>query len=279
MGRLASLLSRAHGPHEDAAAVPVTTADYFILLSRAMENLPDSSPERRAEVYQSARQALVTQLQAMDPPVSRSRIKAEQRALDDAVDTIETRALTAPDGSPEQTTTLVPDDPLHPSSITAHPDIPTASVSTAQDDTQDPAMAQSQFHSKFAPRAVEEKPMSRLDEINRVLRKLQSDSFGVEACALISEDGLMIASVLAADMEETRVAGMTATLLSLGGRAAMELGRSHLQEVIIRGESGYAVLVSAGRGALLLALTNENSKLGLTFFDMREAVRSLQKVL
>ena len=140
-------------------------------------------------------------------------------------------------------------------------------------------MAQSQFHSKFAPRAVEEKPMSRLDEINRVLRKLQSDSFGVEACALISEDGLMIASVLAADMEETRVAGMTATLLSLGGRAAMELGRSHLQEVIIRGESGYAVLVSAGRGALLLALTNENSKLGLTFFDMREAVRSLQKVL
>ncbi|MGJ5091436.1 roadblock/LC7 domain-containing protein [Bradyrhizobium oligotrophicum] len=279
MGRLASLLSRAHGPHEDAAALPVTTADYFILLSRAMENLPDSSPERRAEVYQSARQALVTQLQAMDPPVSRSRIKAEQRALDDAVDTIETRALTTPDGSPEQTTTPVPDDPLYPSAVTAQIDIPAASVSTAQDDDQDPAMAQSQFHSKFAPRAVEEKPMSRLDEINRVLRKLQSDSFGVEACALISEDGLMIASVLAADMEETRVAGMTATLLSLGGRAAMELGRSHLQEVIIRGESGYAVLVSAGRGALLLALTNENSKLGLTFFDMREAVRSLQKVL
>ncbi|MGJ4905867.1 roadblock/LC7 domain-containing protein [Bradyrhizobium sp. HKCCYLS2058] len=279
MGRLASLLSRAHGPHEDAAALPVTTADYFILLSRAMENLPDSSPERRAEVYQSARQALVTQLQAMDPPVSRSRIKAEQRALDDAVDTIETRALTTPDGSPEQTTTLVPDDPLYPSAVTAQIDIPAVSVSTAQDDDQDPAMAQSQFHSKFAPRAVEEKPMSRLDEINRVLRKLQSDSFGVEACALISEDGLMIASVLAADMEETRVAGMTATLLSLGGRAAMELGRSHLQEVIIRGESGYAVLVSAGRGALLLALTNENSKLGLTFFDMREAVRSLQKVL
>ncbi|MGJ4914695.1 roadblock/LC7 domain-containing protein [Bradyrhizobium sp. HKCCYLRH2060] len=279
MGRLASLLSRAHGPHEDAAALPVTTADYFILLSRAMENLPDSSPERRAEVYQSARQALVTQLQAMDPPVSRSRIKAEQRALDDAVDTIETRALTTPDGSPEQTMTLVPDDPLYPSAVTAQIDIPAVSVSTAQDDDQDPAMAQSQFHSKFAPRAVEEKPMSRLDEINRVLRKLQSDSFGVEACALISEDGLMIASVLAADMEETRVAGMTATLLSLGGRAAMELGRSHLQEVIIRGESGYAVLVSAGRGALLLALTNENSKLGLTFFDMREAVRSLQKVL
>lgn len=276
MGRLASLLSRAHDPQEDVAAVPATTADYFILLSRAMENLADANPERRAEVYQSARQALVTQLQAMDPPVSRSRIKAEQRALDDAVETIEARALTVPDDSPALPTTLVPDDPMH--CFAERADILPASVSTV-DDAQDPAMAQSQFHSRFAPRAVEEKPMSRLDEINRVLRKLQSDSFGVEACALISEDGLMIASVLAADMEETRVAGMTATLLSLGGRAAIELGRSHLQEVIIRGESGYAVLVSAGRGALLLALTNENSKLGLTFFDMREAVRSLQKVL
>ncbi|CCD88718.1 conserved protein of unknown function [Bradyrhizobium sp. ORS 285] len=266
MGRLASLLSRAHGPHDDVAAVPVTTADYFILLSRAMENLPDSSPERRAEVYQSARQALVTQLRAMDPPVSRSRIKAEQRALDDAVETLETRAQTAPDPTDDPETNQQPADP----------EISNLSIAPSEDDT----MTQHQFQSRFAPRpAVEEKPMSRLDEINRVLRKLQSDSFGVEACALISEDGLMIASVLAADMEETRVAGMTATLLSLGGRAAMELGRSHLQEVIIRGESGYAVLVSAGRGALLLALTNENSKLGLTFFDMREAVRSLQKVL
>ncbi len=140
-------------------------------------------------------------------------------------------------------------------------------------------MPQGQPQSTFAPRVVREKPMSRLDEINRVLRKLQSDSFGVEACALISEDGLMIASVLAANMEETRVAGMTATLLSLGGRAAVELSRGALEEVIVRGDSGYAVLVSAGRGALLLALTNENSKLGLVFFDMREAVRSLQKIL
>jgi predicted regulator of Ras-like GTPase activity (Roadblock/LC7/MglB family) len=275
MGRLASLLKIPQASHEETASVAATTADYFILLSRAMESLQDSSAERRAEVYRSARLALVTQLEGMDPPVSRSRLKAEQRALEDAVETIETRALAMQSDTAEQPAAPALDNaPIPFSALLAA--IPDSSVSTTEDDD---AMAQSPFQSKFSPRAVEEKSMSRLDEINRVLRKLQSDSFGVEACALISEDGLMIASVLSADMEETRVAGMTATLLSLGGRAAMELGRSHLQEVIIRGESGYAVLVSAGRGALLLALTNENSKLGLTFFDMREAVRSLQKVL
>gem|GEM_PF-894537 len=126
---------------------------------------------------------------------------------------------------------------------------------------------------------AQEKPMSRSDELNRALRKLQNDSPGVEASALISEDGLMIASVLSPDLEESRVAGMTATLLNLGSRAAIELGRGNVREVIVRGENGYAVLINAGRGALLLALTDESAKLGLIFFDMREAVRTIAKIL
>ncbi|MGO9544690.1 MAG: roadblock/LC7 domain-containing protein [Rhodomicrobium sp.] len=123
--------------------------------------------------------------------------------------------------------------------------------------------------------------MSRLDELNRILRKLQIDSPGIETSALISEDGLMIAHAEngAMNLEETRVAGMAATLLNLGTRAAMELSRGAVQEVIVRGENGYAVVLSAGRGTLLLAVTNEASKLGLIFFDMREAIWSLQKVL
>jgi predicted regulator of Ras-like GTPase activity (Roadblock/LC7/MglB family) len=280
MRPITSLLRIHQGANEALVVSRAKTADYFILLSRALESLPDQSPERRAEVYESARNALATRLKATNPPTSKARIKAEQRALEDAVETIEASAAATTTDQAEQG----PDEPEIPSPETpsavappvAPPDIPPESLISSSEYQE---MTTRQFQSTFAPRIVEEKPMSRLDEINRALRKLQSDSFGVEACALISEDGLMIASVLAADMEEARVAGMTATILSLGTRAAMELGRSHLQEVIIRGESGYAVLVGAGRGALLLALTNENSKLGLIFFDMREAVRSLQKVL
>ena len=131
----------------------------------------------------------------------------------------------------------------------------------------------------FVPQARKESGMARLDELNRILRKLQTDSPGIEASALISEDGLMIARAETVNMEETRVAGMTATLLNLGTRAAAELSRGAVQEVIVRGEHGYAVVISAGRGVLLLAVTNETSKLGLVFFDMREAIRALQQVL
>ncbi|MFY9973977.1 MAG: roadblock/LC7 domain-containing protein, partial [Chromatiaceae bacterium] len=101
----------------------------------------------------------------------------------------------------------------------------------------------------------------------------------VEASALITEDGLMVASALPQDLDETRVAGMSATLLSLGTRAAAELRRGEVQEVIVRGEEGVAVMITAGRGVLLLVVANEHAKLGLIFFDMREAINTINRIL
>ena len=125
----------------------------------------------------------------------------------------------------------------------------------------------------------QEQAMNRTESLNKVLKSLQTSSPDVEASALISEDGLMIASALPQDLDETRVAGMSATLLNLGTRAAVELRRGEVQEVIVRGLNGYAVMITAGRGVLLLVLTNENAKLGLVFFDMREAINAIKRIL
>ncbi len=121
--------------------------------------------------------------------------------------------------------------------------------------------------------------MSRVDSLNRILRSLQSASPDVEASALISEDGLMIASALPQHVDETRVAGMSATISSLGTRAASELERGDLDEVLVRGKEGYAVMLSAGSGTLLLALAGKQAKLGLVFLDMRRAIEDIRKVL
>lgn len=125
----------------------------------------------------------------------------------------------------------------------------------------------------------EEPSMSRLDNLNKVLRNLQSGSPGVEASALISEDGLIIASALPQDLDETRVGGMSATLLNLGTRAATELRRGDVREIIVRGELGCAVMINASRGAVLLVLAAETTPLGLIFFDMREALKSIRNIL
>ncbi len=121
--------------------------------------------------------------------------------------------------------------------------------------------------------------MSRTDDLNNVLRALQSGTPDIEASALISEDGLMIASALPQHVEEVRVAGMSSTLLSLGTRAASELERGDMQQVLIRGENGYIVMVRAAEGTMLLCLTSADAKLGLVFLDLSRAVKEIQKIL
>lgn len=121
--------------------------------------------------------------------------------------------------------------------------------------------------------------MARIEELNKILRHLQSGTPDIEGSALISEDGLMIASALPQHVEEVRVAGMSSTLLSLGQRAATELDRGDIEQVLIRGKSGYAVMVRASSGTSLLVLTTPSAKLGLIFLDMGRAVDQIRKVL
>ena len=71
----------------------------------------------------------------------------------------------------------------------------------------------------------------RTDVLQNVLEELKSSSADVEASALISSDGLMIASALQQGVDEDRVGAMSAALLSLGDRAARELARGTLESV------------------------------------------------
>jgi hypothetical protein len=88
----------------------------------------------------------------------------------------------------------------------------------------------------------------------------------------------MIASALPQHVQEVRIAGMSSTLLSLGMRAATELGRGNLEQVLIRGTNGYVVMVKAKSGTMLLTTTKE-AKLGLIFLDMSRAVEDIDRIL
>jgi predicted regulator of Ras-like GTPase activity (Roadblock/LC7/MglB family) len=111
------------------------------------------------------------------------------------------------------------------------------------------------------------------------LRDLQSGTPDIEASAMVSVDGLIMASALPADVEEDRVSAMSAAMLSLGERIANELGRGTLNQVYIRGDSGYVILMSVGEEAVLTALVRESAKLGLVFLDMKRAAEDLEKLV
>ncbi len=111
------------------------------------------------------------------------------------------------------------------------------------------------------------------------LRDMQVSSPDIEASAVVSVDGLPIATALPREVEEDRVSAMSAAMLSLGERIASELGRGNLNEVYIKGEQGYVILQSVGTEAVLTVLAREGAKMGLVFLDMRRAAEDLLKLV
>jgi hypothetical protein len=132
----------------------------------------------------------------------------------------------------------------------------------------------------FSYHKEQRKPMaSRTEQMIARLRDLQAGTADIEASAVVSVDGLIMASSLPADVEEDRVSAMSAAMLSLGERIAAELGRGTLDQVYIRGNNGYVILMSIGEEAVLTALARGDAKLGLIFLDMRRAAEDLTKLV
>ncbi|PPC91223.1 MAG: hypothetical protein CTY34_04640 [Methylobacter sp.] len=119
----------------------------------------------------------------------------------------------------------------------------------------------------------------KADLLTSVLTELNGTSADIEASGVISTDGLMMASVLPAGMDEDRVGAMSAAMLSLGDRTAQELNRGTLEQVLIKGSYGYVLMTYAGREAVLTVLVKPNAKLGLIFLDVKRAAASVAEML
>jgi len=119
----------------------------------------------------------------------------------------------------------------------------------------------------------------RTDVLNSILSDLNGSSTDVEASAVISTDGLMIAAALPAGLDQDRVGAMSAAVLSLGDRIASELARGSLEQVLIRGDKGYVLLVQAGADAVCTVLARPDAKLGLIFLDVKRAADAIANAL
>lgn len=119
----------------------------------------------------------------------------------------------------------------------------------------------------------------RTEMFQQALGELNGSTADIEASALISTDGLMIASALPHGMDEDRIGAMSAALLSLGDRTARELARGALSRVLIQGERGYVIMSSAGPEAVLTVMAKPNAKLGLIFLDIKRAAETLSQLI
>ena len=121
--------------------------------------------------------------------------------------------------------------------------------------------------------------MTRADLLAGALDQFIAVSPEVEAAAIVSADGLPIASALPDRVEEERLAAMSAALLILGERAAGGMGKGELSQIMVETDEGYVILMSAGPQAVLIAMTSGQAKAGLLLFEMRRMAESVGEIL
>jgi predicted regulator of Ras-like GTPase activity (Roadblock/LC7/MglB family) len=115
--------------------------------------------------------------------------------------------------------------------------------------------------------------------VRSVLRELNASSGDIEASAAITTDGYIIGAVLDKGVDADRFAAMCASLLALADRAAAEIARGEMKQVMIEGSLGMMLLVHAGADAVLAVASKPTVNLGMVFIEARKAAVKIRAAI
>ncbi len=117
------------------------------------------------------------------------------------------------------------------------------------------------------------------NKLQSILRELNNVSEYIEASAIMSRDGLSVASVLGDDVDPDRLGAMCAALLGLADTTARELNRGELHQVLIHGSLGFMLISHVGDKAVLAVATKPGTNLGMVFHETKKAAKKISDVL
>ncbi len=119
-----------------------------------------------------------------------------------------------------------------------------------------------------------------LDDLMRSIEILESSS-DLEGTALVSKTGLRVASSETADVAADIYSASPATLISLGQKISEGLEQGELKEIIIRGTTGYTIIMvgAADNNFMLFTNCKTNYKLGYYLHKLNKAFNIMLPVL
>lgn len=118
-----------------------------------------------------------------------------------------------------------------------------------------------------------------IDKLGHILQNFVSSTSDVQGAALVTPDGLPLASTLPGAMDEERVSAMSAAMLSLGERIGKELARGGIDRIYVEGDDGYGILTSCGEDAVFLVLAAKAAKQGVLMLEIKRALGDLKPAL
>jgi len=119
----------------------------------------------------------------------------------------------------------------------------------------------------------------QLAQVKSILRALSAADPAIDACALVTNDGHVLAAMLPSGTDRDRIGAMCASLLALGSRASDEIQRGQLQQVILEGAEGTMMLTRAGPHGVLAVACKTSALLGKMIISARSAAGKLAAVI
>ena len=98
---------------------------------------------------------------------------------------------------------------------------------------------------------------------------------GVMASALVSAEGKILASALRANVQEEKVATITATILSVAKQAGIELKQGKFNSIFIDSEEGYIAMTNIGTEAVMVALTSKQTPIGKILLSLKRIAKEI----
>lgn len=126
---------------------------------------------------------------------------------------------------------------------------------------------------------VDELNETRGKKLRPILRAFNGSSSEIESSAVITGDGFTLAWVLDESVDKDRYGAMCASLLALSNRAAQEISRGALKQVMIEGDKGTMLLVYAGDDAVLALATKPTANLGMVFIEARKTAEKIKQIM
>jgi predicted regulator of Ras-like GTPase activity (Roadblock/LC7/MglB family) len=118
-----------------------------------------------------------------------------------------------------------------------------------------------------------------LKNFDNLLKKLISTIPEIRAATLVSTEGEIIASVMPQDVDDTTIAVMIAALLSLAESAITLIKSGEFEQLFIRGQDGYLLVLQAGLDALLSVSITRDARLGLIYLDCQRVCEQIAKLI
>jgi predicted regulator of Ras-like GTPase activity (Roadblock/LC7/MglB family) len=112
------------------------------------------------------------------------------------------------------------------------------------------------------------------DNMQNILLDL-NDMANIEASAVISKDGLVIASLLPEGMNEDDVGAMSAAMLSVANHSSHELIGGEFKQLLVKGEHGYIFINRVCDETVLTAVTKLDSCPDNVFLNLQQSADKL----